>query len=59
MSERILNVKVGESLESSLARAAQTMEAVVAAGANMLKFSRSGIADGYGATWGCVETVLT
>jgi len=28
MSERILNVKVGESLESSLARAAQTMEAL-------------------------------
>ena len=28
MSERILNVKVGEPLESSLARAAQTMEAL-------------------------------
>lgn len=28
MSERILNVKVGESLESSLTRAAKTMEAV-------------------------------
>ena len=28
MSERILNVKVGEPLESSLARAAQTMEAI-------------------------------
>lgn len=28
MSERILNVKVGEPLESTLARAAQTMEAM-------------------------------
>lgn len=28
MNERILNVKVGESLEASLARAAQTMEAL-------------------------------
>ena len=28
MSERILNVKVGEPLEASLARAAQTMEAL-------------------------------
>ena len=28
MNERILNVKVGEPLESSLARAAQTMEAL-------------------------------
>lgn len=28
MSERILNVKVGEPLESTLARAAQTMEAL-------------------------------
>ena len=28
MNERILNVKVGESLESSLVRAAQTMEAL-------------------------------
>ncbi len=28
MNERILNVKVGESLETSLARAAQTMEAL-------------------------------
>jgi predicted transcriptional regulator len=28
MSERILNVKVGESLESSLARATQTLEAL-------------------------------
>ena len=28
MNERILNVKVGESLESTLARAAETMEAL-------------------------------